>query len=100
MTWRCAEVRKQYNVSDSLLMWLPFRVPNEISIIDAKAITNPQAIILILRECLNPDNPMLIGLADLHSRKTFIDNLYDRLALYALPVLQSRLIDPQTVVQR
>ena len=88
----CAVTHKQFNLQDILLMLMPFRDPAEISIVDAKTLNNTQAIILILRECLNLDNPLRLGLEGLHSRMTFMNNLYDNLAPYALPVLWSNLV--------
>jgi hypothetical protein len=90
----CAATHKQFNLQDVLLMLIPFRDPPEISIVDAKKLNNTQTIILVLRECLNSDNPLRLGLEGLNSRMTFLDNLYDRLAPYALPVLWCNLAPP------
>ena len=84
---------KPFNMNDMMLMWVPFRVPIEISVFEAETLTNTQAIILILRECLNADNPMRIGLMGINSRTTYLDNLYDRLVSYTLPVLWSNLVN-------
>lgn len=88
----CAITRKPFNMRDVFLMLLPFRDPEEISLFEAETLNNTQAIILILRECLNKENPLRMGLEGLNSRNTFLDNLYDRFAPYALPVLWCNLI--------
>ena len=82
----CVEVRKRFNMTDTLLKWIPFRDPSELSIVEVKQFTNEQAMILILRDGLKPDNPIQAGLSDLNSRTTFMYTLYDRLALYATPL--------------
>ena len=92
----CAVTHKSFNLQDILLMLIPFRYPAEISIVDAKTLNNTQAIILILRECLNSDNPLRLGLEGLHSRMTFMNTLYDNLAPYALPVLWCNLAGGST----
>ena len=86
-----AKTHKPFNMKDVLLIHVPFREPVEISIFDAQTLNNTQAVILILRECLNQDNPLRVGLDGLNSRKTFMSDLYDRLAPYTLPVFWSSL---------
>ena len=88
----CAATHKPFNLHDKIMNMMPFWNPEEISIFNAATINNTQAIILILRECLNPDNPLKLGLNGLHSRMAFLENLYDRFAPYALPVLWSNLV--------
>ena len=87
----CVQTHKPFNLNDVMLMHVPFREPEEISIFDAQTLNNTQAMILILRECLNQDNPLRVGLEGLNSRKAFMASLYDRLAPYTLPVLWSSL---------
>jgi hypothetical protein len=87
----CAKAKKPYNLLDVLLFHAPFRDPREISVFDAPTLNNTQAIITILRECLNRDNPLLQCLDGLHSRLTYMEVLYDRLTPHTLPVLWSNL---------
>ena len=87
----CVQTHKPFNMKDVLLMHVPFQEPEEISIYDAQTLNNTQAMILILRECLNQDNPLRVGLEGMNSRKTFMASLYDRLAPYTLPVIWSSL---------
>ena len=88
----CVTVRKPYNLLDDILIHLPFTA-TELSVVDTPRLNNSQAIILILRECLNADNPLRRGLEGLNSRQTFMSVIHDILSLYALPVVWERLID-------
>jgi hypothetical protein len=87
----CARVGKPFNLLDVVLMYVPFTSPKELRLEEAPTLNNTQAAILFLRECLNRDNPLREAVADLHSRQTFIDALYERLCQHALPVLWSSL---------
>ena len=85
-------VRKPYNLLDLLLIHVPFRDIPELSVTDAPSLNNAQAVILSLRECLNPENNLRQGLEGLHSRQTFIETIHDRLRPYTLPVLWSSVV--------
>lgn len=89
----CAKVHKPYNLRDMLLIHIPFRQPDELSVIDAPTLNNAQAIILILRECLNSDNSLRHGLEGLNSRQTLLSTLNDRLSPHALPVVWDSLVN-------
>ena len=81
----CVEARKPFNLIDIFLMYVPFREPDDPSVFSAKTLNNTQAIISILRECLDPSNPLCRGLDGLHSRLTFMDVLYEHIQAYAMP---------------
>lgn len=87
----CVLVKKPFNYLDVLMMYMPFSNPKELSIEEAPTLNNSQAMVLFLRECLDKENPLRKALDCLHSRQTFIDILYERLAPHALPVLWSSL---------
>ena len=87
-----AATHKPYNSKDELLMYVPFINPVEMSIFEAKTLNNPQAVVLLLRECLSRTNPLRLGLEGLHSRQTFVETLFDRLSPHCLPVLWSNLV--------
>jgi len=89
----CAQTKKAFNLHDLLLIHVPFREPKEIPLFEATTLHNTQAVILILRECLNPDNRLRQGLEGLHSRQTYTETMYERLRPYTLPVLWTVLID-------
>ena len=82
----CEKAGKPFNLYDVLLMHVPFREPEDRSVIEAPTLNNTQAVILILRECLDQDNQLRNALVGLNSRQTFLDDLYDRLRPYTLPV--------------
>lgn len=87
----CAIVKKPFNMRDLLLMHLPFREVEDLPIDRAPTLNNAQAIILILRECLNPDNRLREGIEGLHSRQTLLEDLYDRLQPFAVPVTSAQI---------
>ena len=82
----CVKSKKGFNLYDILAVHVPFREPEEISIYNASSIHDTQAVILILRECLNQENKLRHGLEGLHSRLTVAETLYERLRPYTLPV--------------
>jgi hypothetical protein len=85
-------VRKPYNLLDLLLIHVPFRDIPELSVTDAPSLNNAQAVIAILRECLNQENALCNGLHGLHSRQTFIETIYERVRPYTLLVEWSSLL--------
>jgi hypothetical protein len=85
-------VKKPFNLIDLLLIHMPFRDIPELSVTEAPSLNNPQAVITILRECLNPENTLRNGLDGLHSRQTFIETIYERVRPYTLPVVWSSLV--------
>ncbi len=87
----CVKVRKPYNLRDVLLIHVPFREVEDLPIDRAPTLNNTQALILILRECLNPDNRLREGIEGLHSRQTFLEELYNRLLPLAVPVTWANL---------
>ena len=87
-----AATQKPYNLKDELLRYVPFINQIEMSIFEAKTLNNPQALVLLLRECLSRTNPLRLGLEGLHSRQTFAETLFDRLSPHCLPVLWSNLV--------
>ena len=87
----CSKAVKPFNLADILQMHVPFREPVEIPLFDTATLNNTQAVILILRECLEPGNVLRCGIDGLHSRLTFTETLFDRLRPYTLPVLYANL---------
>lgn len=88
----CVAAHKPYNLKDILLTQLPFFNLSESTLFEVAKMNNPQAVILILRECLHPSNPLRVGLEGLHSRQTFASALYDRLQPYTQSELLSSLM--------
>jgi hypothetical protein len=82
----CMQVKKPFNLQDILLLHAPFRDVEDLPIDQAPTLNNAQAIILILRECLRPDNRLREGIEGLHSRQTLLEDLFQRLQPLAVPV--------------
>lgn len=87
----CAIVKKPFNMRDLLLMHVPFREVEDLPIDRAPTLNNAQAIILILRECLNPDNQLREGLEGLHSRQALLEEIFVRLLPLAVPATAANL---------
>ena len=79
----CAQSVKPFNLYDVVMMLVPFWVPEEIPLYEAKTLNNTQALILILRECLNEENPLRKALEGMNSRKTCLNSVFERLAAHA-----------------
>jgi hypothetical protein len=77
----CVSAKIRYNYRDVLLNTVPFRTPKEKSLLEVTTLHDTQAAILILRECLDTDNPVLKLVQHLHSRTTMAATLYDTLSL-------------------
>ena len=87
----CVKAQKPFNLVDLLLIHIPFRDVEDRSVIDAPTLNNPQAIVLILRECLRMDNPLRNGIDGLNSRQVFLEDLFERVRPYCIPVLWGNL---------
>jgi len=83
----CAKARIPFNLSDLLLIYMPLRDARDVPLFEAETLNSAQAVILILRECLDPDHHLRGALEGLHSRQTFVETLYDRIRPYATPAV-------------
>ena len=83
----CVKARKPFNLIDLVLFHVPFREVEDLDVIAAPTLNNAQAIIVILRYCLNSNHNARNALNLLNSRKTLMEDLYCSLRPYALPVL-------------
>ena len=96
MCQACVDARKPFNLKDLVLMYAPFFV-DELSVSDAPTLNNTQMIILFLRECLDKDNVLVRAIEDMHSRRTMLDAVYERLHPYSkvvkLSMLDGRLVE-------
>lgn len=75
----CATAKLKYNVRDMLLYNVPFRVPYDTPLFHVTTVFDTQAVILILRESLDPDNAVSFAVKNLHSRLTLSHGLFDAL---------------------
>lgn len=71
-----------FNRLDYSLYCMPIRIPDEIPLFRAEKLTDTQAVILILRECLADTSKIRMALSSLNSRQTLASTLY----LTLLPV--------------
>lgn len=88
----CVRVKKSFNFRDICLYNIPFREPVEKSLYETQTLFDAQAVILILRECLDRDHRLLPVLNTLHSRTTLATLLHDTLSTIARPVSVGELI--------
>lgn len=88
----CARSNIPFNLVDLLLIHVPFREVEDLSLFNAPTLNNAQATILLLRECLLPGS-RLRGVAEaLHSRLTFVESIFDAIRPHATPVFWSGLV--------
>jgi len=87
----CVRARKRYNYRDVMLYNLPFREPMEKSLFETDTLFDSQAVILILRECLSAEHPVLPVVRALHSRTTMPPHLYEMLAPICVSTNATRL---------
>ena len=83
----CVQSKKPYNTKDMVLSVMPFRNPREKTIFEAESLFCSQAMILILRSCLNPEHPLQTILWSTHSRTTTPSQLYTMLKSACVPVI-------------
>jgi hypothetical protein len=81
----CATSRIKYNYRDVALCICPLRTPREIPLFDSESLFCSQAMILILRACLNPENSMQDILQNVHSRTTTPSQLHRALKTTCTP---------------
>ena len=82
----CVVSKKPYNTKDMVLSVLPMRRPREKNIFEAESLFCSQAMILILRSCLNQEHPLQNILWTTHSRTTTPSQLYTLLKSNCHPV--------------
>lgn len=83
----CITSKKPYNTKDMVLSVVPMRNPREKTIFEAESLFCSQAMILILRSCLNAEHPLQTILWNTHSRTTTPSQLYTVLKSVCLPVV-------------
>ena len=75
----CVNSKIKYNFRDVALCLVPLRRPRELTLFDSGALFCSQAMILILRSCLEPENPLQMILQNIHSRTTTPSQLHSAL---------------------
>jgi len=64
----CCECRIRYSLWDQYLRGVPFWYPTDISLFEARQMYGAQSVVLILRECLSQENPLLPVMLAINSR--------------------------------
>ncbi len=79
----CVRASLQYSLTDLWLSLVPFRNPPDLPIDQVKNVRNVQAVILILRKCLDlAENPIGVVLRAVNSRTTNPTHLLQLLTPY------------------
>lgn len=87
----CVQAKLRYNHSDLMLSLVPLRNPIDLPIDKVKSVRNVQAVVLILRECLDPSESELgVRLRTINSRTINPTGLEQLLAPSALVFSVSR----------
>jgi hypothetical protein len=73
-----------FNLIDGALRYMLFNNPTDIGLFEVKKMSDVQAAILFLRECLDPDNPIIFSIKNLNSRCTSAENLFDAIKEHAV----------------
>ena len=92
----CVKSRIPYNTQDMILSQVPLRNPVEQDLFNSPALFCAQAVVLILRSCLDPNRGLLESLAAVNSRTVSPSQLYECMAFVcasrnANQVLEQRL---------
>jgi hypothetical protein len=88
----CVETRIPYNTRDMVLSVLPFRNPTENDIFHTPALFCSQSIVLILRSCLDANNPIIETLSTVNSRTITPSQLYKILSPCCRQVFSNQVI--------
>ena len=91
----CVESKIPYNTSDMVLCTMPLRNPTERDLYSSKSLFCSQAIVLLLRSCLDKDNKLQEPLAFVNSRTVTPTRLYEILKSHCTRHTKAQVIDPQ-----
>jgi len=92
----CVKSRIPYNTQDMILSQIPLRNPVEQDLYSSESLFCAQAVVLILRSCLDPKRGLIESLAAVNSRTVSPSQLYECMAFVcasrnANQVLEQRL---------
>jgi hypothetical protein len=83
-------LRIPFNLKDYAFRYMLFHTPPEINLFELKKMSDAQAVILFLRECLDKENPIIESIKSLNSRCTCIESLYEAIKGHASECKQHR----------
>jgi hypothetical protein len=81
----CVEAKIPYNLRDMVLSQVPLRNPSESDLFHTHTLFCSQAVILILRSCLDGEHPLQPYLAEINSRTVTPTQLYELLKPHCVP---------------
>lgn len=84
----CVLSKIPYNTSDMILSQLPLRNPTECDIFHTGTLFCSQAVVLVLRSCLDKTHPLQDQLNTINSRVISPTQIYNLLLPYATPRTQ------------
>ena len=64
----CVESKIPYNTADMVMSQMPLPHPKDKDLFHSRALFCSQALVLVLRECLEPEHPLQTHLAAINSR--------------------------------
>ena len=80
----CVESKIKHNLKDVLMAGLPFRYPCDKTLFQCHHLYCSQSVVLILRECLSPENPLVAVLLGCHSRQVTATSLFNTISTYCI----------------
>lgn len=92
----CVRAKKRYNYHDVMLSNVPFRNPTDKTIFETNTLHDAQAVVLILRDCLDETNPLFAIIRPLNSRLITPSALFTTLEPYVSLGLVRALGDRQS----
>jgi hypothetical protein len=97
----CSQAKLKYHLSDLMLSFVPFRNPPDLSIDKVKSVRNVQAVVLILRECLDAsENTLGTELTAINSRTINPTGLYQIIQPHAWVYYPSKRLDPRKLPEK
>ncbi len=81
-----AAVGTPFNRRDYLLHYMPIRIPEDIPLFQVRTLSDSQAVVLFLRECLSTGHRLSLILQTLNSRQVIPETLYDSFFPFSCPL--------------
>ena len=91
------QVKTPYNLKDMVLSIIPLRNPMEKDIFQVKTLYCSQAVVLILRSCLDPTHPVLNTLKPFNSRTINPEQLFAALKPVCQPAQAENVLKRKSV---
>jgi hypothetical protein len=88
----CVKSRIPYNTTDMVLSQLPLRNPTEGDVYHTSTLFCSQAMVLVLRSCLDPDNELQGPLAMVNSRTVRPSHLHDILKPFCVSTSKAQAV--------